>query len=111
MPKAKEVKTCQLLINPEPLISVTDEALKLGMQTIQREMWVRKWFNKAKLYQANGHFGFKEIKRLSIVAIDVGVGAPYLGWSRCSPSDTYDRRVGIAVATARAYGEPIPDYI
>ena len=46
-----------------------------------------------------------------IVAYADSVDEPLIGVAKCNPTDSYDREVGIAIAYARAIGQPIPDYV
>lgn len=46
-----------------------------------------------------------------IVAYADNVDEPLIGVAKCNPTDNYDREVGIAIAYARAIGQPIPDYV
>ena len=69
-----------------------------------REAWIRRYLKAFRaangLYEVHGNF------------TTVFLRSPYsLGSSLCSKKDLFDRDVGIAVATARALGDEIPDYI
>lgn len=112
--KVETVTADFFLVNPEKLLSCPDRTLEQGLKEIQRELWVRKWFKVASLHKDYGEVVVSAKDSYTFIAIvdirDEG-SAPYMGWAKCSRSDRYDSRVGVAVATARAYGEPIPDYI
>lgn len=69
-----------------------------------REAWIRRYLKAFD--SANG---FCEIHgNFTTVFLQSSYS---LGSSLCSKKDLFDRDVGIAVATARALGDEIPDYI
>lgn len=101
-----------LLVNPEKLSTASDRTLRHGLEAIQRELWVRHWCAKAQSYRASNRVGIMYTGLCTTVTIVPNDQVtPCVGWSQCSTTDRYDSRVGIAVATARAFGEKIPDYI
>ena len=101
-----------LLVSPETLSIVPDSILQHDLKTIQRELWVRHWYAKAQSYKTSHKAGTMFTGPYTTVTIICNNQvAPCVGWSKCSTTDRYDTRVGIAVATARAFGEKIPDYI
>ena len=110
--KVQTVTADYFLVNPEKLLSCPDRTLEQGLREIQRELWVRKWYEKAQLYKVFGRgvVTFRGFYTIVTLFRD-DQAAPHMGWAKCSPSDTMRERVGVAVATARAFGEPIPDYI
>ena len=46
-----------------------------------------------------------------IVVYGDSIDEPLVGVAKCNPNDKYDREIGIAIAYARAIGQPIPDYV
>lgn len=46
-----------------------------------------------------------------IVVYGDSIDEPLVGVAKCNPNDQYDREIGIAIAYARAIGQPIPDYV
>lgn len=110
--KVQAVTADFFLVNPEKLPSCPDRTLEQGLKEIQRELWIRKWYGRARLYRTNNKAGVMFTGLYTTVTI-IGNDqvAPHVGWAKCSPTDRYDDRVGVAVATARAFGESIPDYI
>lgn len=46
-----------------------------------------------------------------IVVYGDSIETPLVGVAKCNPNDRYDREIGIAIAYARAIGQPIPDYV
>ena len=100
------------LINPERLSAVPDHTLRHGLEVLQAELWVRHWYAKAQLYKTHNKAIIAFRGPYTIVTL-IGNDqmAPHMGWAKCSPTDAKSDRVGIAVATARAFGEKIPDYI
>lgn len=110
--KVQTVTADSLLVNPEKLLSCPDRTLEQGLREIKRELWVRKWYAKAQSYRGSNRVGIMYTGLCTTVTfIHHDQVAPYVGWSKCSTTDRYDTRVGIAVATARAFGEKIPNYI
>ena len=110
--KVQTVTADFFLVNPEKLLSCPDRTLEQGLREIKRELWVRKWCNRANLYETFNRIIITFQGSYTTVAIICNDQvAPHMGWAKCSPTDNKSDRVGIAVATARAFGEPIPDYI
>lgn len=110
--KVQTVTADFFLVNPEKLLSCSNRTLEQGLREIQRELWVRKWYEKARFYKTFNReiISFRGSYTTVTIIRDDQV-APHMGWSKCSPTDRYDDRVGVAVAIARAFGEQIPDYI
>ena len=109
-----EVLSDSFLVNYEKLSIVPDHTLQHDLKRIQAELWVRHWFNRAKDLEQSGKAVSVMRGCRTVIAIEDKHGAPpRMGWAKCSPHDLKDRslRIGIAVATARAFGEQIPDYI
>lgn len=74
-----------------------------------RADWVEGWYNAAKLQEQFGNFIIKHCQQTCFVipthdVYNTASSAPRHG-------DKYDYKTGIAVAFAKAFGEPIPDYI
>lgn len=69
----------------------------------RRERWIRHYLNMFEnaygTYDIQGNF--------TIVFLNSGLH----GVSLCGRKDSFDKDVGIAVATARALGDEIPDYV
>lgn len=69
----------------------------------KRERWIRRYLdafeNARGIYDIQGNFTI------------VFLSCNRHGVSLCGRKDSFDKDVGIAVATARAYGAEIPDYI
>lgn len=85
-------------------INARAEAMKT-----KREQWVRTMI---KRYLYHSHTASKQIGKITIVSVyDDYYGSPSIGTSRPINNDKYDKDVGIAVAFAKAIGEPIPNYI
>lgn len=69
----------------------------------RRERWIRHYLNVFENYS-----GTYDIQgNFTIIFLNNGRH----GVSLCGRKDSFDKDVGIAVATARAYGAEIPDYI
>lgn len=110
--KVGVVLSDSFLVNPERLSTAPDHTLRHGLKVIQAELWVRHWYNKAQLYKTHNKaiIAFRGSYTIITLIRDNPV-APLMGWAKCSPTDAKSDRIGIAVATARAFGEKIPDYI
>lgn len=75
----------------------------------KREQWVRTMVNR---YLYHSHSGSKQIGKITIVSVyDDYYNGVSIGTSRPVNNDKFNEDVGIAVAFAKAIGEPIPDYI
>lgn len=78
-------------------------------KTAKREKWAREMYNR---YLAHPHSVRRQIGEITIVStyndfyniLSIGISKPV-------NNDKYNEQVGIAVAFAKATGEPIPDYI
>lgn len=75
----------------------------------KREQWVRTMI---KRYLTHPHSAMKQLGEVTIVSVyNDYYNVLSIGTSRPINNDKYDKDVGIAVAFAKAIGEPIPDYI
>ena len=75
----------------------------------KREQWVRTMVNR---YLYHSHSASEQIGKITIVSVyDDYYSGVSIGTSRPVDNDKFDEDVGIAVAFAKAIGEPIPDYI
>ena len=110
--KVGEVLSDSFLVNLERLSTAPDHTLQHGLKVLQAELWVRKWYVRAQLYKTHNRaiIAFRG-PYTTVALIGNDQVAPHMGWAKCSPIDAKSDRIGIAVATARAFGEPIPDYI
>ena len=92
------------------LHDASDDQLNHADMLIRKEQWIRHWYKKfseingAVKYFAGGY-------TVVIILPKSRTCAPRGGWSTCNPCDTFDQRTGIAVATARAFGADIPDFL
>lgn len=69
--------------------------------------WIEKWYKKAK---EDPDVAFHHHKTVTICTADWGTSKD-IAISDVCKGDTYDRKTGIAVAYAKFWGEPIPDFI
>ena len=74
-----------------------------------RADWIEKWYKAARRYERAGAFIIKHCQQTCFVipahdVYDAASSAPRHG-------DKYDYKTGVAVAFAKAFGQPIPDYI
>ena len=93
------------------LLDASDDQLDLAGTLIRREKWIRHWY---KVYQNSNGSAKYYGGGYTVVTIlpKYLTRAPRCGWSTCRlAEDDFDQKIGIAVATARAFGEKIPDYI
>lgn len=70
--------------------------------------WIGKWYRKAK---KDDGVVFRHHKTVTICIPRGHVSDDSFSISDVCNGDTYDRKTGIAVAYAKHYGEPIPDFI
>ena len=94
-------KTCKSLSH-EYMAYIDGDAVIIK-EVDARDKWIRHYLDVFEYengtYEISGNFTI------------VSLGGGRLGASLCGRKDSFDRDVGIAVATARAYGAEIPDYI
>lgn len=87
-------------------VSVSGNALTVRKRLTPRQAWIEKWY---KIYNEN-KIDWHTFENFTIVRVkkdgSICVGAAY-----CSARDVFSLLTGIAVATARAYGEKIPIFI
>lgn len=75
----------------------------------KRKLWVSTMVNR---YLYHSHSASKQIGKITIVSVyDDYYKGVSIGTSRPINNDKFNGEVGIAVAFAKALGEPIPDYI
>lgn len=88
----------------------SDKQLENALLLVHREQWIRAW---ATVYlEYNGRFSETPNRFQIVTFLPCKAGEPCrVGWSRWNCRDSFDHRVAVAVATARAFGEDIPDYI
>ena len=71
--------------------------------------WIKKWYKKAK---KDDDVVFHHHKTVTICTPHWHASDNFgFGISDVCNGDTYDRKTGIAVAYAKFWGEPIPDFI
>ena len=73
-----------------------------------RAAWVEKMFN---LYLCHPNSTCMQIGEITVVSVYSRYNGLHIGKARPVNDDVYDIDVGIAVAFAKACGEPVPDYI
>lgn len=109
-------KTCTFSLN-----SLDDKSLKTLYNDVCREInaraedkvvkrvqWVRQMCDRFLSHPNSAYMQIGEITVVSVYSRHSGIG---IGKSRPIKGDKYSPEVGIAVAFARACGEPVPDYI
>ena len=91
----------------ELVILIADEKTR---RAVERAELRRRWVDRQlKRYdQLDG--AHKRIGNTIVVAIS-SMGPAQIGIATLVKGDTFDRKIGIAVAFAKAIGETIPDYI
>lgn len=78
-------------------------------KAVKRERWAREVYNR---YLAHPHSVMRQIGEITIVSTyNDFYNVLSIGVSRPANNDKYNERIGVAVAFAKAIGEPIPDYI
>jgi len=74
----------------------------------KRAEWVRQMCNN---YLRHPNSTFMQIGEITVVSVYSRHGGLRIGRARPVNDDKYNVEVGIAVAFAKACGEPVPDYI
>ena len=87
-------------------VSISGGVLTVRKRLTPRQAWIEKWY---KIYNEN-KIGYHSYDDFTIVRVKRD-GSTRIGAARCMEGDYYSVRTGIAVATARAYGEKIPRFI
>lgn len=72
------------------------------------ERWAVKVAGKARKAANRGKLTIEMREQVTTVSVHEFKS---IGIAICSPSDSYNADIGIAVAYCRAVGEPIPDYV
>lgn len=73
----------------------------------ERKSWITKWYNK---FEKCNLMCYSDDPIVYVVC-ERSTGGYVAGIALCGGGDKFDMRTGIAVATAKAFHEPIPDFI
>ena len=103
------------------LNSLNDKALNILYNDVCREInarattraanraaWVRQMCDN---YLRHPNSTYMQIGEITVVSVYSRYGGLRIGRARPVNDDKYNAEVGIAVAFAKACGEPVPDYI
>ena len=74
----------------------------------KRAQWVRQMCNR---FQSHPNSAYMQIGEITVVSVYSRYSGMGIGKARLCKDDKYNLEVGIAVAFAKACGEPVPDYI
>jgi hypothetical protein len=74
----------------------------------KRAQWVRQMYSR---FQSHPNSTYMQIGEITVVSVYSRYNGMGIGRARPANGDKYSSEVGIAVAFAKACGEPIPDYI
>lgn len=77
-------------------------------KVVKRAQWVRQMCNN---YLRHPNSTCMQIGEITVVSVYSRCGGLRMGKARPVNDDKYNVDVGIAVAFAKACGEPVPDYI
>jgi hypothetical protein len=77
-------------------------------KVVKRAQWVRRMYSRFQSHLNSTYMQIGEITVVSVYSRYSGMG---IGKARPANGDKHSPEVGIAVAFAKACGEPIPDYI
>lgn len=72
------------------------------------ERWATKMARQARAAANRGEMTIEMREQVTAVFVH---GSRISGIAICSPNDSYNADIGLAIAYCRAVGEPIPDYI
>lgn len=72
------------------------------------ERWATKMARQARAAANRGEMTIEMREQVTAVFVH---GSRISGIAICSPNDSYDADIGLAIAYCRAIGEPIPDYV
>ena len=72
------------------------------------ERWAVKMARRARAAANRGEATIQMGERVTVVSVHEFKS---IGTAICSPNDSYDPDIGLAIAYCRAIGEPIPDYV
>lgn len=72
------------------------------------ERWAAKVAREARAAANRGELTIEMREQVTAVFVHKSRAS---GIAICSPSDSYDADIGLAIAYCRAVGEPIPDYV
>lgn len=81
---------------------------KTKAKVIKRAQWVRQMRD---LFLSHPNVTYMQIGKITVVSVYSQYNGLCMGKSRPVNGDKYSPEVGIAVAFAKACGEPVPDYI
>ena len=97
---------CGIRAKDDIEVSISGGVLTVRKRLTPRQAWIEKWY---KIYNEN-KIGYHSYDDFTIVRVKRD-GSTRIGAAHCMKGDNYSVRTGIAVATARAYGEKIPRFI
>ena len=98
----------------------TENEIASIMQACQGELWARKenarkrenWVDKMyRAYLGHPNASDRREGNMTIVALYERNSGTKIGIAKCSPTDTFSEKTGLAVGYARAIGAHVPDYI
>jgi hypothetical protein len=72
------------------------------------ERWAAQMARKARAAANRGELTIEMREQVTAVFVHESRAS---GIAICSPNDSYDADIGLAIAYCRAVGEPIPDYV
>lgn len=70
--------------------------------------WANKMAQKARAAANRGELTIEMREQVTAIFVHNSRAS---GIAICSPNDSYDPDIGLAIAYCRAVGEPIPDYV
>lgn len=77
-------------------------------KTVKREKWVKSYFNG---YLSHPNASAIQIGDTTVVAAYERDNGMHIGTAKPVHGDVFDKKVGIAVAYAKAFGTIVPDFI
>lgn len=105
-------------MNPGMYVYITHTDSGLGLTCMPKERMRRQWIDQMLTEYSEEFEGWSEVilcdesRKVMVVHFDDCWGdREGYGISKCSPTDTFDEEVGLAVAFAHFREYPIPNFI
>lgn len=88
--------------------ALDNEVAARRLMAQMRDKWAETWYFK---YLTHPNATAEFIDTTTVVALYNHSTGLHIATARCMPGDTYDSKIGVAVAFAKLCNEPIPDYV
>lgn len=88
--------------------ALDNEVAARRLMAQMRDQWAETWYFKCLVHP---NATVKIIDTTTVVALYNRSTGLHIATARCMPGDTYDSKIGVAVAFAKLCNESIPDYV